>query len=90
MKAHLLTNASTMDDINQDAENGATGGHTSLLQQQQQQKMVRQNLEFERGMYLEREQRFREIESDILDANKIMRELSSLVEMQNESIGKCL
>lgn len=43
---------------------------------------------FEQDMLIERESRVKQIESDILDINQIMRELGSLVHSQGETIGK--
>lgn len=87
MKASLLTtNASTLDDLNQDA--GGTKIGDADQQLQQQQNLLRQQLEFEQGMTLEREQRVRLIEADLLDVNEIMRDLGILISQQGENIGK--
>lgn len=87
MKASLLTtNASALDDLNQDA--GGTNSGDAEQQQQQQQKLLRQQLEFEQGMAVEREQRVRLIEADVLDVNEIMRDLGILISQQGENIGK--
>lgn len=84
MKASLLTtNASALDDLNQDA-GGTNSGDSEL---QQQQKLLRQQLEFEQGMAVEREQRVRLIEADVLDVNEIMRDLGILISQQGENIG---
>jgi len=55
--------------------------------QRQAQLQLQEELEFEQGMLLEREERIREIESDILDVNTIMKELGTLVHEQGETIG---
>ncbi|XP_058463972.1 syntaxin-12 [Malaya genurostris] len=81
MKQVLLVNASQQDDMN---ASGFADGQDQLLQRQQQQ--VQQSLQFEQDMMLERETRFRQIEADVLDVNKIMRELSSLTNMQREIV----
>lgn len=53
-----------------------------------QQRQLQRELEFEHSLMQEREQRMRQIESDILDVNQIMRELSAMVHDQGESISK--
>ena len=45
-------------------------------------------VEFEQEMLLEREQRVRQIESDIIDVNQIMKELSAMVQEQGENISE--
>lgn len=55
---------------------------------QQKQAQLAREMAFEQDMLLERETRVRQIESDILDINQIMRELGSLVHTQGEVIGK--
>ncbi|CAD7080324.1 unnamed protein product [Hermetia illucens] len=52
----------------------------------QRQKQLQAGLQFEQDMVLDRETRIREIEADVLDVNEIMRELSSLVHQQGQSI----
>lgn len=47
-------------------------------------------LEFQQGLLLEREDRIKRIEGDILDVNQIMRELAALVHQQGDTIGKYL
>ncbi len=56
--------------------------------QKQAQLLLQQELEFEQGMLLEREEKIRQIESDILDVNTIMRELGTLVNEQAVAVGK--
>lgn len=56
-------------------------------EQQRQAQLVR-DMTFEQDMLLERESRVKQIESDILDINQIMRELGSMVHLQGETIGK--
>lgn len=41
-------------------------------------------------MLLEREDRVKRIEGDILDVNQIMRELGALVHVQSTTIGKLI
>jgi flagellar motility protein MotE (MotC chaperone) len=52
------------------------------------QKSLQRELEFEQEMLLEREQRIRQIEEDILDVNEIMRELGAMVHEQGDIISK--
>lgn len=47
-------------------------------------------LEFQQGLLLEREDRIKRIEGDILDVNQIMRELAALVHQQGDTIGRYL
>lgn len=85
MKAMFLTNASQNDDIHRDSVNG---NELDRQQQLQKQKLLRENLEFEQGMLVEREQRVQQIEADVLDVNEIMRDLATLINQQGEQIGK--
>lgn len=50
-------------------------------------KFKLQDLEFETAMNLEREQRVKQLESDIIDINEIMRDLSSMVTAQGDIVG---
>lgn len=87
MKQVFLVNASQQDDLNRDSFSGDGGGGSQqdqLLARQQQ--AVAQSLQFEQDMLLEREQRFRQIEADVLDVNQIMKELSSITNQQAEVI----
>uniref|UniRef100_A0A2M4AG94 Putative snare protein pep12/vam3/syntaxin 7/syntaxin 17 n=1 Tax=Anopheles triannulatus TaxID=58253 RepID=A0A2M4AG94_9DIPT len=86
MKQVLLVNASQADDQASGAGDGGMGDSSSELLQQQQQMQIQQSLQFEQQMLLEREQRVREIEANVLDVNHIMRELSSLTNQQGEAI----
>lgn len=54
----------------------------------QAQKQKQRELEFEAGLLDERTQRIQAIESDIIDVNAIMRDLSAMVNQQSEAIGK--
>ncbi len=85
MKAIFLTNASQNDDINRDSMNG---NEVDRQQQLQKQKMLRENLQFEQSLLVEREERVRKIEEDVLDVNEIMRDLATLINQQGEQIGK--
>lgn len=55
---------------------------------QMQAQVLQQALEFEQGMLIEREERIRQIESDIVDVNDIMRQLGTMVDEQREAVGK--
>lgn len=96
MKQILLVNASQQDDMQRDlmgfGDGGsATGGASQQQQQEQhlrQQQMIQRDLQFEQDMLLEREQRVRQIEADVLDVRQIMQELSSITNQQSEVIGE--
>lgn len=83
MKQVFLVSASQQDDINRDSF--SEGNQQDQLLQRQQQAAA-QSLQFEQDMLLEREQRFRQIEADVLDVNQIMKELSSITNQQAEVI----
>ncbi|KFM83626.1 Syntaxin-7A, partial [Stegodyphus mimosarum] len=53
----------------------------------QQQQQIQEELEFEQGLLLEREQRIRQIESDMLDVNQVFRDLAAMVHEQGDYIG---
>lgn len=86
MKQVLLINASQHDDVNRDSSGFSEGVSQEQLLRQQQQQQIQQSLQFEQDMLLEREQRFRQIEADVLDVNQIMKELSSLTQQQGELV----
>ncbi|KAF5281980.1 hypothetical protein FQA39_LY00504 [Lamprigera yunnana] len=73
MKAHLLV-VSTPDQSSFEDVNT------------QQQIQLSRELAFEQDLLLDRESRIQQIESDILDVNQIMRELSVLVHEQGETV----
>jgi t-SNARE complex subunit, syntaxin len=52
------------------------------------QKSLQRELEFEKEMLLEREQRIQQIEGDILNVNEIMRELGAMIHEQGDNISK--
>ncbi|VEN33940.1 unnamed protein product [Callosobruchus maculatus] len=73
-KAHLLVSVSIENEnVPSDSE------------EQNQAQMLR-DAAFEQDMLLERESRIKQIESDILDVNQIMRDLGSMVHQQGETI----
>jgi t-SNARE complex subunit (syntaxin) len=51
------------------------------------QKSLQRELQFEQEMLLEREQRIRQIEGDVLDVNEIMRELGAMIHEQADTIN---
>ncbi|XP_046394853.1 syntaxin-12-like isoform X2 [Ischnura elegans] len=57
------------------------------VQAQAQAERKYRDVEFETGLLVEREQRIRMIETDVLDINQIMRELSALTFDQGEAIS---
>ena len=63
-------------------ENVASERHQKLMELKQ--------AEVERQVLQEREERVRQIESDIIDVNQIMKELSSMVQEQGETISRLL
>lgn len=75
--------------IEQDAAAAASAGVNDLIRKEQvlqdKQKDIK-DLEFETAMQLEREQRVHRLESDIIDINEIMRDLSAMVSSQGETI----
>ncbi|CAH0560472.1 unnamed protein product [Brassicogethes aeneus] len=75
-KAHLLVSVSIENEPTtpDDEEN------------RQKHAQMAGEFEFEQGMLLERESRIKQIESDVLDVNEIMRELGSIVSQQGETI----
>ncbi|XP_036146088.1 syntaxin-12 [Monomorium pharaonis] len=83
MKRHIL--AMTNIENSMDAED-AEETHHLLLAQEQEHKTTQRTLEFQHGLLLEREDRIKRIEGDILDVNQIMRELAALVHQQGDTI----
>ncbi|XP_060531438.1 syntaxin-12 [Cylas formicarius] len=72
-KAHLLIQESLEHEIDDDSE-------------QNKQAQLAREMAFEQDMMLEREARVKQIESDVLDINQIMRELGSMVHAQGETL----
>lgn len=77
MKKSFQNGSFDSDEIEQD----------KTFQAQAQAERLHREVEFETGMLIEREQRMRQIEADVLDVNEIMRELSAMVHDQGESIN---
>lgn len=55
---------------------------------QRQQQLQQQQMQFEHDMLVDRERQIKQIESDMLDVNKIMRTITALVQAQGEEVGK--
>ncbi|XP_045479582.1 syntaxin-12 [Harmonia axyridis] len=75
-KAHLLVSVNIENELQN--ENSSS--------QQETQRLLARELAFEQEMLMERETRIRQIESDVLNVNEIMRELGTLVHDQAEVI----
>lgn len=85
MKQVFLVNAAAQEqDWRQSDEQNEASDRASIMQQQTQQ-----DLQLEEERMRDREQQIQQIESDVLDVNKIFRDLSSMVHNQGEVIGKC-
>ncbi|XP_072376075.1 syntaxin-12 [Diabrotica undecimpunctata] len=74
-KLHLLVPSESVEETAQDDND-----------ENQMQAQKTRELAFEQDMLIERETRIRQIESDILDVNQIMRELGSLVHSQGATV----
>lgn len=66
MRKTLLVNVDDDEDSDEDTS-------------QQQKKLEQANLNFEKELLVEREQQFQKIESDVIDINQIMNEISTLI-----------
>lgn len=69
---------------------GGEGGYQQQASAERSQQQLRQSLEFERGLLLEREERMSNIQSSVLDINAIMQQLGSMTEQQGTNIGTCI
>lgn len=89
MKANILINASQLDDImSNDASNSDFSNEPDCNRDSQQQRKIQQSLAFEHKLLEERQNHLQQIEVDIVDINKIMKELNTLVYQQGDQIGK--
>ncbi|XP_076302507.1 syntaxin-12-like [Lasioglossum baleicum] len=80
MKKHILLITSIEDPDGENVER--------LLQAQEDEyRQIQRNLEQERGLLLDREEKIMQIEGDILDVNQIMRQLAIFVYQQGETIN---
>jgi t-SNARE domain-containing protein 1 len=75
-------------------EEEPTSDRQNLLERVAEEKHQKlkelKEVEFEQQMLIEREQRIQQIESDMIDVNQIMKELSAMVHEQGENISiKC-
>jgi hypothetical protein len=72
-------------------EEEPTSDRQNLLErvaEEKHQKLKQlKEVEFEQQMLIEREQRIQQIESDMIDVNQIMKELSAMVHEQGENIS---
>lgn len=86
MKHAMLQSQSASKNVWNDDEEEEK---VSLMESErlQQQQQIQEELEFEQGLLLEREQRIRQIESDMLDVNEVFRDLAAMVHEQGETIG---
>ena len=75
-------------------EGDETSDRQNLLEraaEERHQKLQElKEVEFEQQMLKEREQRIQQIESDMIDVNQIMKELSAMVHEQGENISKLI
>ncbi|XP_012279652.1 syntaxin-12 [Orussus abietinus] len=85
MKRHILPVTRTSENTSEDKEEEKQ----SLLQalEDDERRAEQRALEFEEGLILEREDRIKRTEEDILDVNQIMRELGALVSQQGDAIN---
>lgn len=82
MKTHLLPSEhAILDDFSQGKVTNGSQADPNL------QKVMANQMEFEQGLLLEREQRIQNIESCILDINQIMNELGAMVHQQADDIN---
>lgn len=85
MKVTVLPTANAAALMDEESEKKAL---VEAEEERQAQLRLQQQLEFEQGLLVEREGRVRQIESDIVDCNDIMRDLALLVNEQGQVIGK--
>lgn len=72
MKKTLLVNVNEDDSDDEDVNAS-----------QQQKQLQQANLNFDKELLIEREQQFQKIETDVLDINEIMNEISTLINGEN-------
>lgn len=68
MRKTLLVNANDQDSDDEDVNFS-----------QQQKQLDHANLNFEKELLIERDQQFQKIETDVIDINEIMNEISTLI-----------
>lgn len=76
-KSHLLLSATAESPPSDDED-----------ENRQKQAQLSRDLQFEQEILVEREQKIRQIEADVLDVNQIMRELGAIVNEQGETIDR--
>ncbi|XP_076639559.1 syntaxin 13 [Colletes latitarsis] len=82
MKKHILYTSSVDNSMDADEEE-----QERLLQVKEgDHRAIQRKLEFQQGLLLEREDRIKQVEGNILDVNKIMHELAALVHQQDQAI----
>nr|BAN20598.1 conserved hypothetical protein [Riptortus pedestris] len=82
LKTHILPSEhAILDDLSQSKNNEEAQNDPNL------QKALTNQLEFERGLLLEREQTMKSIESCVIDINQIMKEIGVMVHQQGEDIN---
>ena len=72
MKKTLLVNVPDEDSDDEDVNVS-----------QQQKQLQQANLNFDKELLIEREQQFQKIETDVIDINQIMNEISTLIQGEN-------
>ncbi|KZC03865.1 PREDICTED: syntaxin-12 [Dufourea novaeangliae] len=82
MKRRILPTLSIESPMDADEEE-----QQHLLQTQDEHGAIQRSLEFQQGLLLEREDRIKRTEGEILDVNQIMRELAALVHQQADTIN---
>ncbi|XP_003703289.1 syntaxin 13 [Megachile rotundata] len=83
MKRYILPTTSIESHMDPEEEE-----QQRLLQVQEDEHQEKQrDLEFQQGLLIEREDRVKRIEGDILDVNQIMRQLMALVYQQGDSVN---
>lgn len=86
MKTRLLSRQ-TLGTSEYDDDDDEEQRITEEAERTAAQKSLQRELQFEQEMLLEREQRIRQIEGDILDVNEIMRELGAMIHEQGDTIN---
>ncbi|XP_043682141.1 syntaxin-12 [Vespula pensylvanica] len=87
-KVKIVVKICTTSNLENASEGDDEGEKQSLLQIQDDERRAAQRLlEFQQGLLLEREERIKNIEEDILDVNQIMRELAALAYQQGDTIN---
>lgn len=83
MKSTNISYGRWEDDSNLDRQNFLEKAAEERNQKIQELK----DIEFDQQMLVERELRIQQIESDMIDVNQIMKELSAMVQEQGEHIS---